>query len=242
MERLEKWNKQLPINHRRMSSKDSICEYHFEDRYIERYFVQKMNDGSVFKLKRIKPLLLPDAVPTIFSSDDFAAIRKRKLSSTDMSTPEVTKISRSSEATMVLKSESAPRICTNSCENILEVAQVYMALKTTNVSESESAPRICTNAPEIIRDVVEETKTCKAAAIYEDKQKDIFDFDRLKKNVHKVLMPSTSWVISIVCESGEDYLIFMKWKSLKPERWIVIKENLTIKVRSYPLISNLNNS
>jgi len=45
---------------------DCVCEKHFEETYISRYFETEMPDGSIHKIKRGKLLLKSNAIPSIF--------------------------------------------------------------------------------------------------------------------------------------------------------------------------------
>lgn len=46
---------------------DSVCEKHFDETYISRYFETEMPDGSVNRIERDRLLLKKNAIPSIFS-------------------------------------------------------------------------------------------------------------------------------------------------------------------------------
>lgn len=45
---------------------DNVCEKHFDESEIERYFETNMPDGSVHRIKRERILLKKNAIPSIF--------------------------------------------------------------------------------------------------------------------------------------------------------------------------------
>lgn len=63
-----KWEKAIRRGDKTLSSTDVVCDLHFQESDIERDYVTKMPDGTVFCLKRGVPRLTPDAVPSIFAS------------------------------------------------------------------------------------------------------------------------------------------------------------------------------
>lgn len=58
----------VPKTGRQLNHQCRVCELHFADDQIERFFVTKLTDGTINKIERVRPILKSGAVPTIFSS------------------------------------------------------------------------------------------------------------------------------------------------------------------------------
>uniref|UniRef100_A0A182PP54 THAP-type domain-containing protein n=1 Tax=Anopheles epiroticus TaxID=199890 RepID=A0A182PP54_9DIPT len=65
-EKFEEWRQVLPA-HRPLRSHDRVCEKHFKPEEIQRDWTYQIG-GHTKKLMRAKPVLLPDAIPSIFDS------------------------------------------------------------------------------------------------------------------------------------------------------------------------------
>jgi len=64
---LEKWAESIPRSDRKLRPGiDNVCEKHFDESQIERYFETKMPDGSVHLIERERILLKKNAIPSIF--------------------------------------------------------------------------------------------------------------------------------------------------------------------------------
>jgi len=73
---LEKWAKAIPRADRELRPGiDSVCEKHFDETYLNRYFETKMPD-SINQIKRDRIVLKNNAVPSIFP--DFPQYLTRK--------------------------------------------------------------------------------------------------------------------------------------------------------------------
>lgn len=64
-EYLEKWQKAIPRADKLLDNSCVVCELHFDSRFIQRHYVHTIQGKEVLT-PRGKPLLLEDAVPTIF--------------------------------------------------------------------------------------------------------------------------------------------------------------------------------
>lgn len=60
------WGKNIPRADISLQSHSAVCELHFDERNIERYYPEVRVEGDVVRMKRSVPLLAPDAVPTVF--------------------------------------------------------------------------------------------------------------------------------------------------------------------------------
>lgn len=57
---------------------DCVCEKHFDESYLERYFETKMPDGSVNRIQRERVLLKNNAIPSIFPDlTQYSTTKKR---------------------------------------------------------------------------------------------------------------------------------------------------------------------
>eukprot|EP00102_Acyrthosiphon_pisum_P011852 XP_008180763.1 PREDICTED: uncharacterized protein LOC103308705 isoform X1 [Acyrthosiphon pisum] len=64
---LEKWVKAIPRADRELRPGiDSVCEKHFDETYLNRYFETKLPDGSINQIKRDRIILKNNAIPSIF--------------------------------------------------------------------------------------------------------------------------------------------------------------------------------
>ncbi|XP_029347789.1 uncharacterized protein LOC107885227 isoform X1 [Acyrthosiphon pisum] len=64
---LEKWVKAIPRADRELRPGiDSVCEKHFDETYLNRYFETKSPDGSINQIKRDRIILKNNAIPSIF--------------------------------------------------------------------------------------------------------------------------------------------------------------------------------
>lgn len=63
---MQKWRKAVPRADREMSCNDRLCEKHFEESCLIRFYQHKMPDGSVVKIERGRTALIPGSIPTIF--------------------------------------------------------------------------------------------------------------------------------------------------------------------------------
>ncbi|KAG0432937.1 hypothetical protein HPB47_020369 [Ixodes persulcatus] len=64
-DRRETWSRNIKRSDRELHDGSVVCERHFESRFIQRTFQTTIN-GEVAEVLRERPLLTPDAVPTIF--------------------------------------------------------------------------------------------------------------------------------------------------------------------------------
>lgn len=61
------WQRNIPRADMCLSATSAVCELHFEESCVERYYTDShVINGEVVRLKRDRPVLKPDAVPTIF--------------------------------------------------------------------------------------------------------------------------------------------------------------------------------
>lgn len=58
---------------------DSLCEKHFDETYLNRYFETKLPDGSINQIKRDRIILKNNAVPSIFPDLPKYLTRKRPI-------------------------------------------------------------------------------------------------------------------------------------------------------------------
>lgn len=65
LDRRETWSRNIKRSDRELHDGSVVCERHFESRFIQLTF-QTMIKGQVAEIPRERPLLTPDAVPTIF--------------------------------------------------------------------------------------------------------------------------------------------------------------------------------
>jgi len=64
---LNEWTKAIPRSDRKLRpSIDSVCEIHFEENSLVRYFENKMPNGSIHRIRRDRLLLKKNAIPSIF--------------------------------------------------------------------------------------------------------------------------------------------------------------------------------
>uniref|UniRef100_A0A2S2NYY9 THAP-type domain-containing protein n=1 Tax=Schizaphis graminum TaxID=13262 RepID=A0A2S2NYY9_SCHGA len=64
---LEKWSKAIQRTDRELRPGiDNVCEKHFDEAYVSRYFETKMPDGSINRIERGRLSLKKNAVPSIF--------------------------------------------------------------------------------------------------------------------------------------------------------------------------------
>lgn len=64
--RLEAWARAIPRNDRQLTPRDYVCEKHFSDSDIDRRRYYGELGGEVLLDKPKRPVLLRDAVPSIF--------------------------------------------------------------------------------------------------------------------------------------------------------------------------------
>ncbi|KAH6925114.1 hypothetical protein HPB50_001026 [Hyalomma asiaticum] len=64
-ERREEWSQLIHRTDRELNEACTICERHFEPRYIERSYETTVN-GEIVEIPRGLPLLSKDAVPSLF--------------------------------------------------------------------------------------------------------------------------------------------------------------------------------
>ncbi|CAI6362420.1 unnamed protein product [Macrosiphum euphorbiae] len=77
---LEKWAKAIPRADRELRPGiDSVCEKHFDETYLNRYFETKLPDGSINQIKRDRIVLKNNAVPSIFPDLPKYLTRKRPI-------------------------------------------------------------------------------------------------------------------------------------------------------------------
>lgn len=65
-ELLKKWQASIPRLDRVLSSSNYVCEKHFSEKCVERYYRTKLKDNTEHLIPRDHPVLLPGAVPTKF--------------------------------------------------------------------------------------------------------------------------------------------------------------------------------
>lgn len=70
---------QLSIPRLGFSSSDSVCEKHFSDKFIERYFRTKLPNNEEHRIERERPTLLPNAVPTKFFDGKTSPTKRKPL-------------------------------------------------------------------------------------------------------------------------------------------------------------------
>lgn len=64
-ERFEAWRRAITRADKTLDERSVLCEHHFDEQYIERYFTQVIN-GELVKIPRDRPVLTKDAIPTIY--------------------------------------------------------------------------------------------------------------------------------------------------------------------------------
>lgn len=62
---LAQWQRAVPRADKKLEENCAVCELHFDDRFISRYFEHTVN-GELIRIDRTRPVLLPGAVPTRF--------------------------------------------------------------------------------------------------------------------------------------------------------------------------------
>lgn len=63
----QKWERKIDRKDRKLTRQDKVCSLHFETEFIEyNYHPLTMPDGSVFEMKRERPMLKQDAIPSVF--------------------------------------------------------------------------------------------------------------------------------------------------------------------------------
>lgn len=63
---MEKWKKAIPRADAELTKNSRVCELHFHEDEIERFYVTKLVDGSISKIERKLPKLKSEAVPSQF--------------------------------------------------------------------------------------------------------------------------------------------------------------------------------
>lgn len=58
---------------------DSVCEKHFDETYLNRYFETKLPDSSINQIKRDKIKLKNNAIPSIFPNLPQYSTKKRQM-------------------------------------------------------------------------------------------------------------------------------------------------------------------
>lgn len=90
---LKKWSLLIRRADKELNDRCAVCELHFEEQYIERYYRHIVKEKLVL-IPRYRPFLKPDALPTIFPNRDpytsmlspnrnISSKKKMKLSSND---------------------------------------------------------------------------------------------------------------------------------------------------------------
>ncbi|KAK7590319.1 hypothetical protein V9T40_001932 [Parthenolecanium corni] len=65
LEMRQVWERNMRRLDRPLTNKDRICERHFQEEFIQRYYETRLPNGDVCKIDRGKPTLTENAVPTI---------------------------------------------------------------------------------------------------------------------------------------------------------------------------------
>lgn len=78
-ELLAKWNKAIPRKDKVLTESSYVCELHFEENDVLFYDETILWDGTVNKLKRIRPILRAGAVPCIFPNLPFYLTKHNKI-------------------------------------------------------------------------------------------------------------------------------------------------------------------
>ncbi|XP_065202890.1 uncharacterized protein LOC135833158 [Planococcus citri] len=60
----KKWQRKIPRNGFKLT--DKVCEIHFKEDEIIRFYETKLTDGTIHRIERDNPRLKPGAVPSIF--------------------------------------------------------------------------------------------------------------------------------------------------------------------------------
>lgn len=77
---LEKWAKAIPRDDRELRPGiDNVCEKHFDESYLDRYFETKLPDGSIHQIERDRKRLKNDAIPSIFPDLPHYLSRKKPI-------------------------------------------------------------------------------------------------------------------------------------------------------------------
>uniref|UniRef100_A0A336LX97 CSON003114 protein n=1 Tax=Culicoides sonorensis TaxID=179676 RepID=A0A336LX97_CULSO len=81
----QKWAAVIPVNKRPLQKQDRICDRHFREDEIEKYWEHNIN-GVITKMLKDRPKLKPDAVPSQnlvceSTKDEFKTRKKRKIKS-----------------------------------------------------------------------------------------------------------------------------------------------------------------
>lgn len=79
-ELFRKWQDMLPVHNRPLKEFDRICEQHFREEDILRYWEHTIN-GIVERMERHKPALKPNAIPVFVEVDSLIVARSRPTSS-----------------------------------------------------------------------------------------------------------------------------------------------------------------
>lgn len=63
---LQKWQQAIPRADKILSSNDAVCELHFVEEDVLRFYETKLPNGSINKIEMERPKLNDGAVPCIF--------------------------------------------------------------------------------------------------------------------------------------------------------------------------------
>ncbi|XP_054719756.1 uncharacterized protein LOC129229468 [Uloborus diversus] len=66
VEQLKQWRKYIPRADRDLTMNDRVCELHFLEEDVIKYFETEITDGTLFRLERGRYTLVQDAVPLIY--------------------------------------------------------------------------------------------------------------------------------------------------------------------------------
>lgn len=172
-ETLEKWKKAIGPSYREMTMKDSVCQVHFDDDSIVRFYEHKLKDGTICRLERGLPCLKPGSIPS-FSLE----------AKTSLDVNEESEFNSNEE-----ESEF----------NSNEESEFDLSIRKIKIEHSN----------EILSD---------------------FNFNDVIWNQNEIELPSTLWGASVISEMNKRYFIVTKWFNQRPERWVVIDEDLNSTV------------
>lgn len=163
-EELEKWNKAIQRYNKELKAGDKICELHFKEDEIDRFYETLLPDGTVWRIERLKVALKNGVVPTIFknlrnvgpcatnsplinqsNSENVGPGATNSPSTNQLNSQNVAPSVTNSQSTNQLNSQNVASSVTNSPStnqlNSQNVAPSVSNFPSTNQSNSQNSPR-----------------------------------------------------------------------------------------------------
>lgn len=227
LQQLELWRRSLRRVKKEIVMTDVICEKHFKEEDIIRYYETKLPDGRVWKLAKGMPDLKKTAVPKLYLDlQSNSNLITKKTSQTRTSSRK--KRSAFTEVKQEIMSDDSEHAAVRDSNVISIKKEIETDSENVIIADSvEIKEEICSDDDDVGATFTEDDVGTAAA-----EEVETFNFNTLVDRVKDISKPNAAWGIT----AHVDFVMCAKWdENYSLERRVTIDSDLKVKVSWYLL-------